>query len=230
MSSHRQQGARRRARIAGGAALLLVVETALIAGASLPASAAPAPESGAAKAVQQSKADNLASVLAWAAKHAKGSIAGALTEAKKTGKKVVVTDETTELTAGPERVWKSGRWQKADAALVEAPDGSVTAKAHPGGLRLGGKGGTPATSLRAAQGDSARDLVTLGSGESQVTLQWKGGLPKPELDGTRARYHNAVPGADVIVEATRTGFEQFVEINERPTGAYTYTLPVKARA
>ncbi|MFI6695087.1 hypothetical protein ACIBLA_25695 [Streptomyces sp. NPDC050433] len=242
MSSHRHQAPRRRARIAAGAALLLVVETALIAGASLPTSAAPVPDSGAAKAVQPSKADILASDMAWAAKHAKGSKAWAITEAKKTGKKVVVTDETTEttytvanpdgtltteLTAGPERVWKNSKWQKADATLTEAPDGSITAKAHPGGLRLGGKGGQLPKSLRAAQNDSARDLVTLGSGDSQVTLQWKGGLPQPELDGTRARYNNAVPGADVIVEATRTGFEQFVELGERPTG--TYTLPVKAK-
>ncbi|MFE9512468.1 DNRLRE domain-containing protein [Streptomyces sp. NPDC006643] len=181
--------------------------------------------------------------LAWAAQRAKGSIAWAITQAKKTGKKTVVTDETTEttytvanpdgtltteLTAGPERVWKNGAWRKTDATLVEAADGTVTSKAHPSGLRLGGKGGTLPKSLRAAQDDTARDLVTLGSGEDEVTLQWKGGLPKPELDGTRARYKNAVPGADVIVEATRTGFEQFVEINERPAGAYSYTLPVKA--
>lgn len=244
MSSHRQQASRRRARIAGGAALLLVAEAALIAGASLPSSAAPAPESGAAKVAQPSKADILASDIAWAAKHAKGSIAWALTQAEKTGKKTVVTDETTEttytvanpdgtltteLTAGPERVWKNGTWQKADATLVEAADGSVVAKAHPGGLRLGGKGGTRPASLRAAQDSTARDLVTLGTGDEQVTLKWKGGLPQPELDGATATYKNAVPGADVIVEATRTGFEQFVEIGERPTGAYTYTLPVEAK-
>ncbi|MFI6084202.1 DNRLRE domain-containing protein [Streptomyces sp. NPDC051217] len=244
MSSHRHQAPRRRARFAAAAALLLVVETALIAGASMPAGAAPAPEPGPPKVIQPSKADILASDMAWAAKHAKGSKAWAITEAEKTGKKTVVTDETTptaytvanpdgtlttELTAGPERVWKNGTWRKADATLTEAADGSVVAKAHPNGLRLGGKGGRLPKSLRAAQGDTARDLVTLGSGDSQVTLQWKGGLPRPELDGTRARYNNAVPGADVIVEATRTGFEQFVEIAERPTGDYTYTLPVKAK-
>ncbi|MFB6983009.1 DNRLRE domain-containing protein [Streptomyces scopuliridis] len=183
--------------------------------------------------------------LAWAAQHTKGSTAWALAEAKKTGKKTVVTDETTEttytvanpdgtltteLTAGPERVWKNGRWQKADATLTEAADGTVTSKAHPNGLRLGGRSGTQPESIRAAQDDTARDLVTLGSGDSTVTLQWKGGLPRPELDGTRARYKNAVPGADVIVEATRTGFEQFVEIAQRPdAGGYSYTLPVKAK-
>ncbi|OIJ85833.1 DNRLRE domain-containing protein [Streptomyces sp. MUSC 93] len=193
---------------------------------------------------QPSKAEILASDIAWAAKHAKGSKAWALTEAKKTGKKVVVTDETTptsytvanpdgtfttELTAGPERVWKGGKWQQVDANLAQNADGSITPKVHPGGLRLGGRGGTLPTSLRAAQNETARDLVTLGSGDQQVTLQWKGGLPQPELDGTRARYRNAVPGADVVVEATRTGFEQFVEIGDQPSGAYSYTLPIKAK-
>jgi hypothetical protein len=173
-----------------------------------------------------------------------GSKAWAITEAEKTGKKVVVTDETTpttytvanpdgtlttELTAGPERIRKNGTWQKVDVTLTKGPDGSIAPKTHPNSLRLGGKGGALPKSLSAAQDDSARDLVTLGTGEDKVTLQWKGGLPEPELDGTRARYENAVPGADVIVEATRTGFEQFVEIDKRPTGAYSYTLPVKAK-
>lgn len=39
-----------------------------------------------------------------------------------------------------------------------------------------------------------------------------------------------MPGADVVVEATRTGFEQYVEIKQRPgTGGYSYTLPLKAK-
>lgn len=236
---------RRRNRVALISALVLAAEAALISGqTAVAAPDAPTAPMAAATLKSPSQQEIWKSDLAWAAKHTKGSIAWALTQAKKTGKKTVATDETTpttytvanpdgtlttELTAGPERVWKNGAWKKADATLTEAADGSVTAKAHPGGLRLAGKGGTPPTSLRAAQDGTARDLVTLGSGDSAVTLQWKGGLPKPELDGTRARYKNAVPGADVIVEATRTGFEQFVEIGERPTGAYTYTLPVKAK-
>lgn len=108
--------------------------------------------------------------------------------------------------------------------------GGVEPKAHPGGLRLAGKTGTPATSLKATREAKAFDLVTLGEGDQQITLQWKGGLPKPKLNGSRAEYVNAVPGADVVVEATRTGFEQYVEIKQRPeSGGYAYTLPVKAK-
>lgn len=85
-------------------------------------------------------------------------------------------------------------------------------------------------SLAAGKTAAARDLVTLGSGDQQIALQWKGGLPKPVLNGTRATYPGAVPGGDVVVEATRTGFEQYVDINQRPAaGGYGYTLPLRAK-
>ncbi|MFB7323415.1 DNRLRE domain-containing protein [Streptomyces sp. NPDC056190] len=142
---------------------------------------------------------------------------------------------TTELTAGPVRFTDeaSGKWREVDLDLVQGTDGRVEPKAHPGGLRLAGRSDIPAKSLKAAQQAEATDLVTLGEGDQQITLQWKGGLPQPKLDGTRAEYVNAVPGADVVVEATRTGFEQYVELKQRPeageAGGYSYTLPLKAK-
>ncbi|WP_308406301.1 DNRLRE domain-containing protein [Streptomyces sp. AC602_WCS936] len=246
MSPYRQQAPRRRrARLATGVALLLVAEAALIAGASLPVGAAPAAEPDTTEAIQPTKDEILEADIAWAAKHAKGSKAWAITQARETGEKVVVSDETTattytvanpdgtlttELTTGPERVWRDGKWQKVDVTLTAGADGAVRAKNHPEGLRLAGRTGKAPASLSAAQKAAPKDLVTLGSGEQAVTLQWKGGLPKPELDGTTARYNEAVPGADVIVEATRTGFEQYVEIAEKPSAdGYSYTLPVKAK-
>ncbi|MFI1106046.1 DNRLRE domain-containing protein [Streptomyces melanogenes] len=136
---------------------------------------------------------------------------------------------TSEVSAGPIRFKEGGQWQPVDLELVRKEDGSIAPKGHPQGLRLGAPGGVVARSLAASQ-DSGRDLVTLGSGDQQITLQWKGGLPKPTLDGTRATYPNAVPGADVVVEATRTGFEQFVTVKERPAQrGYSYTLPLKAK-
>ncbi|WP_190125523.1 RHS repeat protein [Streptomyces inusitatus] len=138
---------------------------------------------------------------------------------------------TTDLSAGPVRFKDraSGEWQDVDLDLVRAAGGAVESKAHPRGLALAGKTGTPARSLAATRTAKATDLVTLGEGDQRITLQWKGGLPAPTLTGTRAEYVNAVPGADVVVEATRTGFEQYVEIKQRPaTAGYTYTLPLKA--
>ncbi len=136
---------------------------------------------------------------------------------------------TTELSAGPVRFERDGKWVAVDVKLRETGQG-VEPVAHPNGLRLAGKTGTVAKSLRAGQRQKAVDLVTLGEGSEQITLQWKGGLPEPKLDGTRAEYVNAVPGADVVVEATRTGFEQYVEIKKKPAAdGYAYTLPLTAK-
>ncbi|WP_078868913.1 DNRLRE domain-containing protein [Streptomyces sp. NRRL B-1347] len=137
---------------------------------------------------------------------------------------------TTELTAGPTRFEDdgTGKWRDVDLDLVKNDDGSVEPKAHPRGLELGAPGGKRLA--RMDQDGAARDLVTLGEGDQRITLRWKGGLPVPKLDGTRATYENAVPGADVVVEATRTGFEQFVDIKRKPAEKdYGYTLPLRAK-
>ncbi|WP_079175436.1 DNRLRE domain-containing protein [Streptomyces malaysiense] len=137
---------------------------------------------------------------------------------------------TTELSAGPVRFKRDGKWVDVDLDLAARADGSVAPAAHPKGLVLGGKGGTKPASLKAAGKAAARTLVTFGQGQEQVELGWKGGLPKPVLDGPKATYRDAVPGADVVVEATRTGFEQYVTIKQRPTAdGYAYTMPLKAK-
>ncbi|MFB7180796.1 DNRLRE domain-containing protein [Streptomyces sp. NPDC056257] len=137
---------------------------------------------------------------------------------------------TSEVAAGPIRLKDAaGQWRDVDVDLTTAPDGSVTSKAHPQGLRLSGKKGSKAQSLGAAQSMPGTDLVTLGQGDEAITLQWRGGLPAPVLDGTRATYPDAVPGADVVVEATRTGFEQFVEVKTKPAAGFSYTLPLRTR-
>ncbi|MGY6027059.1 DNRLRE domain-containing protein [Streptomyces spinosirectus] len=140
---------------------------------------------------------------------------------------------TTELTAGPTRFRDEAtdKWRNVDLNLVRKADGSVVPKAHPERLSLAGKsGGAPAKSWKAARQAKATNLLTLGEGAQSIALQWKGGLPAPKLHGTRATYADAIPGADLVVDATRTGFEQYVEIEQRPTsGDYSYTLPLKAK-
>ncbi|MFJ4790674.1 DNRLRE domain-containing protein [Streptomyces sp. NPDC088794] len=136
---------------------------------------------------------------------------------------------TTELSAGPVRFRDGGKWRAVDLDL-QAAGGAVAPKAHPRGLRLaGGRAGFKAAAGSGRSGPST-DLVTLGEGDRQIGLRWKGDLPKPRLKGNRATYRGAVPGGDVVVEATRTGFEQFVNVNARPQGGgYSYTLPLRAK-
>ncbi|MFF5417232.1 sugar-binding protein, partial [Streptomyces misionensis] len=137
---------------------------------------------------------------------------------------------TTELAAGPVRFRRGGKWVGVDLDLAARADGSVAPAAHPEGLVLGGKGGSRPTSIKAAGKAAPRTLVTLGQGPEQVALQWKGGLPAPVLNGPKATYRDAVPGADVVVEATRSGFEQYVNVKQRPAaGGYAYTMPLKAK-
>ncbi|WHM37291.1 DNRLRE domain-containing protein [Streptomyces sp. BPTC-684] len=138
---------------------------------------------------------------------------------------------TTTLSGGPVRMMRDGKWVDVDATLNRRADGAVEAEAHPGGLRLAGPGGARARSAKAAAqapASAARDLITLGAGSRKIGVQWKGGLPAPVLDGPRATYPNAVPGADLVVDATRTGFEQYLNLKERPAdGAAPMTLPLR---
>ncbi|MFJ8476182.1 ricin-type beta-trefoil lectin domain protein [Kitasatospora sp. NPDC094011] len=71
-----------------------------------------------------------------------------------------------------------------------------------------------------------RELVKIGSGEQQVKFGWLGKLPKPRLDGNKATYVDARPGVDLVLEATRTGFEQFLIVKDRAAVAQTGTVTI----
>ncbi|MEV7600035.1 ricin-type beta-trefoil lectin domain protein [Kitasatospora sp. NPDC089797] len=71
-----------------------------------------------------------------------------------------------------------------------------------------------------------RELVKIGSGEQQVKFGWLGKLPKPKLDGNKATYVDARPGVDLVLEATRTGFEQFLIVKDRAAVAQTGTVTI----
>ncbi len=111
-----------------------------------------------------------------------------------------------EVASGPVRFKNAqGTWTPVDLALVAAVDGSVSSRAHPVGLRLSGAQGV----------DGDHDLVSLGQGSGGLTLGWSGRLPTPVLDGTMATYVDALPGVDLVVEATRTGFESSLVVKDR---------------
>ncbi|MGW8604505.1 DNRLRE domain-containing protein [Streptomyces sp. NPDC055893] len=218
--------------IAGGVALALAITVLDGAGAAM---AAEAKTTTAATETDTASVTSAADILsARVAARLSGKRVEALSERTETSTTWVNRDGslTTEMAAGPVRFKDrvTGDWHDVDVSLTTGTDGSVTSRAHPRGLRLSGATGTRSTSLRAAQQAPATDLVTLGTGEEQITLQWRGGLPAPKLDGTRATYVDAVPGADVVVEATRTGYEQFVELKARPAAdGFSYTLPLRTK-
>ncbi len=181
--------------------------------------------------------------------------ASALLMARLQDRRIEVTGERTESTTswanpdgsmslesytGPVRLKDdNGTWRKVDASLTEVPGGGVRAVAHPLDLTLaGGSSATEVARIEASGGEPgekrtpAVPLVSLDSGEGhEMTLSWRGALPEPVVDGTEARYPNVSTGTDMIVESTRTGFEQFLELKTRDAvdanGSVTMTLQAK---
>jgi hypothetical protein len=83
--------------------------------------------------------------------------------------------------------------------------------------------------LSGGHGAGGTDLVSFGSGDTQSGLGWSGSLPAPVLSGTRATYPEVKPGVDVVVEATGTGFEQYVVVKNRAGLAQMATLAMPLR-
>ncbi|MFD2768242.1 DNRLRE domain-containing protein [Micromonospora eburnea] len=161
----------------------------------------------------------------------------ALVTARLTGKKVRIagmTSDTSEFWALPDgrvdaevhlgpvrlRDEQSGGWKSVDFSLVPQADGSVAAKAHPADLRLSG-----------SAGEGEHDLVSLTADGGRVSLGWSGRLPAPVVEGTKATYPEVRPGVDLVVESTRTGFEQFVVVKDRSAVAQVrdLSLPLRGR-
>lgn len=146
--------------------------------------------------------------------------ASAVVTARTTGKPVLITGKTTESTeyralpsgqieatiaAGPVRMRdEEGEWTDVDLTLVQQADGSVAPRAHPYGLTLSGAAG---------KGDHA--LAALGASGKRSSLGWSGPLPAPELEGNVATYRNVKPGVDLVVEATRTGYQQHLLVKSK---------------
>ncbi|MFJ8665984.1 DNRLRE domain-containing protein [Streptomyces sp. NPDC093600] len=153
---------------------------------------------------------------------------------------------TLDAASGPVRFrdGATGQWRTIDVALVKTSQGAVAAQAHPLDLRLAGKTPTARAAKVKASGaageakTAAVPLVTLQAGDDRaMTLSWRGALPEPTVSGTTARYADALTATDLIIESTRTGFEQFLELKNRSAvdanGSVTLTLDakgVKARA
>lgn len=142
----------------------------------------------------------------------------ALITARMTGKQVRITGMTTEsaeyvahpngqieskVYAGQVRMRQDDKWVEIDLTLQPAADGSVRAKAHPLDLWISG--------ARKENGD----LAAVGTGDRRLVLGWPGKLPTPVLSENRATYPEVAAGIDLVVEATRTGFSQYLTLKSR---------------
>lgn len=95
------------------------------------------------------------------------------------------------LFAGPVQLRRGAEWVPVDLTLVTSPDGVVRPAASEHDLTL-----TP----------SGPVVRWAGGGSAALAPVAPGPLPAPALAGHRATYAQVVPGYDLVVEATRSGF------------------------
>ncbi|WP_149182152.1 DNRLRE domain-containing protein [Streptomyces sp. TRM49041] len=197
---------------------MLLAEASLIAAVAAPVAAVPA-AAGPAATPAAPIGEEAAARLTAGAQDRRVEVVGARTENTTLWANPDGT-MSLETHAGPVRFRKGGDWVPVDTTLVRGADGSVGPKGHPRGLRLAGRTGA-----------GGGDLVTLGTGDREVGLGWRGALPQPVLDGNKATYVDALPGTDLVVEATRTGFEQFLVVKDRAAAARAagFSLPLRAK-
>lgn len=103
---------------------------------------------------------------------------------------------TLEQHSVPVRVAKpGGGWQAPDATLERRADGTIGPKAA-------------SAEMSFADGSGDDPLVKISDRGHSLELDWKGNLPKPELDGTDALYRDVLPNVDLRLTATVESFRQ----------------------
>ncbi|MCK2241356.1 MULTISPECIES: LamG domain-containing protein [unclassified Crossiella] len=122
----------------------------------------------------------------------------------------VRTTESTEVVANPDgsfthvehlqpvRAKRGDNWVPIDLNLRKRADGLIEPAASAVDVRLSGGG--------------SQALAVLGRDSREVGLGWEGALPAPVLAGTTATYREVLPGVDLIVRATITGFSQLLVV------------------
>ncbi|MGW0586172.1 DNRLRE domain-containing protein [Streptosporangium sp. NPDC002607] len=118
---------------------------------------------------------------------------------------------SVEMHAGPIRIKKGQDYVPVDTTLV-SEKGRLKPKAAKYETTLSAGGPGP--------------LVTFSDGTASRTIGWSQALPRPEINGSQAIYRNAVPGGDIVLTATATGFNQAVVLRERPSKALEISIPV----
>ena len=121
------------------------------------------------------------------------------------------TESTDGVTRVPDASAKDG-WRDIDLTLVKAADGSLVPASPVDSMTLNGGG----------SGSGSQPLVSLsdGTGANSASLSWPDGdLPAPVVSGDTATYKNVRPGQDLVVQATRTGFEQTLVLTSKPVNA-----------
>ncbi|MCG8924058.1 LamG-like jellyroll fold domain-containing protein [Lentzea sp. CC55] len=133
--------------------------------------------------------------------------------AKQSGKSIVIGSETTEesqIKANPDgsrtlitytqpvRVKQNGAWTAVDLDLAPQTDGSLAPKAAPVAMSFSA-GGT---------GSAAKPVARLAKGDAEIGFGWETDLPPARISGQTVTYPEVLPGVDLELQASLTGFAQ----------------------
>jgi hypothetical protein len=140
----------------------------------------------------------------------------ALHEARASGRRVELLSDRTETSQTfvnpsgtltleesvvPVRVHLAdGSWTPVNPSLHKLPNGTVAPMAVEAPVAFSG-GGT-------------RPMATMTSGSSTLTYWWPGSLPAPRLSGDTATYAEVLPGVDLQLRASTTGFSQLLVVKD----------------
>ncbi|MEV4318086.1 LamG-like jellyroll fold domain-containing protein [Actinocrispum sp. NPDC049592] len=138
-----------------------------------------------------------------------------LAVAARTGKPVEVqskTTETSQVFANPDgtftmrsnprptRAKRGDGWHDIDTTLKVRPDGTIAPVMS-------------TTDVAFANGGTA-PVITAAEGDKKLALSWPTALPKPVLDKNTATYKGVLPGVDLQVAATTSGFSEVLIVHD----------------
>ncbi len=147
--------------------------------------------------------------------------------ARATGERVEDLSQRTEesrVYAQPNGTWTSetapepvqvqdeaGVWHDIDTTLVERDGGLAPRYA--------------VTDIVFSDGGD-RTFAAISEAGKDLGWKWPDILPEPVVEGDTATYEDVVPGGDLVVTATATGFTHSAVLHERPTEPLELTMPL----
>lgn len=121
---------------------------------------------------------------------------------------------TVEVTHGDTRVKQDGEWVEIDPSL-QKENGVLVPEASKADVEI-------------TDGSGSEPLASIDRGSKSLSLDWSTDLPPARVDGAEATF-DAGADRDVRVTATDAGFNVHIVLDEIPTTAPVYRLPVKAK-
>ncbi|WP_433366818.1 LamG-like jellyroll fold domain-containing protein [Actinoplanes sp. CA-142083] len=120
-----------------------------------------------------------------------------------------------ESAVEPQRARRGSGWADLDLALSRGGDGQLRPAVSVADVAFSGGGSGP--------------LVTLTRAGRTVTMSWPGNLPVPTVFDDSATYAEVLPGVDLVVRATSTGFTHALVIKSAQAAAQPGVASVRFR-